>query len=66
VGTTPKKSDPAHREASRVSLGRGYLNVLVRWAETLRGVTVSSRFGSRRPEPDLEAQKEAKKEAKKQ
>ena len=35
---TPKKSDPAHLAASRVSLGRGYLDALGKWPRAAEGV----------------------------
>ena len=35
---SPKKSDPAHLAASRVSLGRGYLDALSKWARAGEGV----------------------------
>ena len=37
----PKKSDPACREASRVSLGRGYLDVLIKCPWDAFGVKLS-------------------------
>jgi hypothetical protein len=35
---SPKKSDPAHLAASRVSLGRGYLDALIKWPLGYLGV----------------------------
>jgi hypothetical protein len=43
-GGAPKKSDPAYLAVSRVSLGRGYLVVRVRWTESPSGVRVFKIF----------------------
>ena len=43
-GPCPKKSDPAYLAVSRVSLGRGYLVVRVRWTESPSGVRVFNFF----------------------
>ena len=44
MGRGPKKSDPAYLAVSRVSLGRGYLVIWVRWTESPSGVRVFKIF----------------------